>query len=173
MTSETQETQAAQTARALGRDFQNLADALLDDVQKVLAGIPDRSLNEIPDGFTNSPYTLIYHLLGSARYWIGEVVGGSTSDRVRAEEFGAEGSRRDLEARLEDTRGRLAHAFTHMDGADLTPHPVDLSRGVLSWGELPPEGRTSVWVIAHDLAHMAYHLAQLKLIVTKGAVKKK
>lgn len=169
----TTETQVTQAAEAFGRDFQNLADALLDNVKKVLAEIPDALLNEIPEGFTNSPYTLIYHLLGSARYWIGEVVGGNTSDRIRADEFQAQGSRRDLKARLEDTRARLAHAFAHLDEPDLTPHPVDLSRGVLSWGELPPEGRTSVWVIAHDLAHMAYHLGQLKLIVIKQAAEAK
>ncbi len=153
-----------QIATTLGRDFQDLVEALLNNIQNVLTDFPDEVLNEIPEGLTNSPYTLIYHLLGSARYWIGEVVGGGASNRVRADEFQAQGSRQDLEQRLENTRVGLAYTFEHLDEADLTPHPVDLSRGVLSWGSLPPEGRTSAWVIAHDLAHMAYHLGQLRLM---------
>ncbi len=159
----TTELQGAQAATALSHDFQNLAEVLLSDIQNVLAELPDEALNETPEGLTNSPYALICYLSGSARYWIGEVVGGEPSERVRADEFQAQGSRRDLEARLEDTCIRLTNAFAHLDEADLKPHPVDLSRGVLSWGELPPKGRTSVWVIAHGLAHMAYHLGQLKL----------
>ncbi|WP_420597215.1 hypothetical protein [Deinococcus sp.] len=36
---------------------------------------------------------------------------------------------------------------------------------MLSWGALPPQGRTDVWVVGHDLAHRAYHLGQLKLLL--------
>lgn len=151
-------------AKAVGSDLLELAEALLGDVEDVLASLPDGALNDAPAGLGNSPYVLIYHLLGSARYWIGEVVGGQPTGRVRAEEFGAEGTKADLEARLQDTRARLTSALNGFSGADLRPHPVDLSRGVLSWGSLPPAGRTSVWVVAHDLAHTAYHLGQLRLM---------
>ena len=150
--------------QAVGHDLHALAEALLDDVEAVLSEFPDDALNELPKNFTNTPYALIYHLTGSARYWIGEVVGGEPSDRVRAEEFTAQGTRGDLETRLQDTRERLTHALTNLDERDLIPHPIDLSKGVLSWGALPPEGRTSVWVASHDLAHIAYHLGQLKLM---------
>ncbi len=153
-----------QTAQAVGDDLLALAEALLNDVGHILAAFPDNALNETLIGFSNTPYVLIHHLLGSARYWIGEVVGSVPTGRVRAEEFGAAGTRADLETRLQDTRERLTRALKGLNDRDLTPHPIDLSRGVLSWGFLPPDGRTSVWVVAHDLAHMAYHLGQLRLM---------
>ena len=152
------------TSQTLAKDLNSLADALLDDVESVLQSLPEEALNKAPDGFDNNAFTLIYHLLGSARYWVGEVVGGQPSGRVRSEEFGRSGTKAELEERLRDTRARLHQTLDKLDDTDLKNRPIDLSKGVLSWGEMPEAGRTSVWVIAHDLSHTAYHLGQLKLI---------
>lgn len=151
-------------AKIIAKDLQALADALLEDIETVITSLSDETLNTTPKGLQNNPFTIIYHLLGSARYWIGEVVGGLDTGRIRADEFNRTGTKAELIERLEDTRKRICHALEHLTEKDLQDHPIDLSKGVLSWGELPPEGRTSVWVIAHDLSHMAYHLGQLKLI---------
>ena len=151
-------------SQTLAKDLRSLADALLDDVETVLQTLPEAALNATPEGFDNNAFTLIYHLLGSARYWVGEVVGGLPSGRVRMEEFGRSGAKAELEERLADTRARLHQTLDRLDDTALEDRPVDLSKGVLSWGEMPETGRTSVWVIAHDLSHVAYHLGQLKLI---------
>jgi Protein of unknown function (DUF664) len=132
--------------------------------RSIAASFPEEALNTVPEGLSNSPYTIIHHLLGSARYWIGEVVGGQSTSRVRSEEFISSGDLDDLKRRAEDTLARLERTFQNLTSSHLHPAPIDLSRGVLSWGFLPPEGRTSVWVMAHDLAHIAYHLGQLRLI---------
>lgn len=152
------------TVQMIAKDLQALANALLEDIEAVITSLSDERLNTTPKGLLNNPFTLIYHLLGSARYWIGEVVGDLDAGRIRADEFNRTGTKLELMERLEDTRKRIRYALEHLTDKDLQDHPVDLSKGVLSWGELLPEGRTSVWVIAHDLSHMAYHLGQLKLI---------
>jgi DinB superfamily len=152
------------TAQTIAKDLQALADALLDDIANVLAEFSDEALNTTPKGLQNNPFTIIYHLLGSASYWIGEVVGGLETGRVHPEEFNRTGTKAALLERLEDTKKRIHHALSRLTEKDLQDHPIDLSKGVLSWGELPPQGRTSVWVIAHDLSHLAYHLGQLKLL---------
>jgi hypothetical protein len=156
--------EVGQAALHVANDLTVLADALLGDVLQTVRDIGDGRLNTLPEGLQNTAFTITYHLLGSARYWIGEVVGGQSTGRVRADEFGREGQLQELEKRYQDTKARVGSALKQLDGSALVPHPIDLSRGVLSWGFLPPEGRTEVWVIAHDLAHIAYHLGQLKLI---------
>ena len=158
------ESELDRAAKQIGGDFQALAEGLLEDVLKIARSMPPEGLNAIPEHMRNNPFSLIYHLLGSARYWIGEVVGGQPTHRVRAEEFGRTGTLEELEERLRDARERLARTFANLRARDLFCRPLDLSRGVLCWGDVPPEGRTSVWVIAHDLAHIAYTLGQLERI---------
>jgi len=150
--------------RAVGEDLHVLAASLLDDVAAVVNDLPPPALDWVPPHLRNNPFTLVYHLLGSAQYWIGEVVGGTPTDRVRAAEFDRRGTHEELAERLQETRRRLQQTLSGLTAQDLLPHPVDLRRGVLSWGDVPPEGRTSIWVIAHDLCHVAYHLGQLNLL---------
>ncbi|CAH1193210.1 hypothetical protein PAECIP111892_01165 [Paenibacillus auburnensis] len=54
--------------------------------------------------------------------------------------------------------------FDNIQDSQLLPAPIDLSRGVLCWGEVPEEGRTAAWVLVHDLCHIAYTLGQLDRI---------
>lgn len=149
------------TAQTIAKDLQALADALLEDTESIIKTMSEDMLNATPKGLQNNPFTIIYHLLGSASYWIGEVVGGVETSRIRASEFNRTGTKAELFERLEDTKQRTQNALSNLTEKDLQDHPIDLSKGVLSWGEL---GRTSVWVIAHDLSHIAYHLGQLKLL---------
>ncbi|AIQ12915.1 DinB family protein [Paenibacillus durus] len=148
----------------VGKDLKVIAEGLLDDVFKIVRNLPPEALNWTPNQMKNSPFVLTYHLLGSAAYWIGDVVGGVPTDRVRANEFGVQGDHKELEKLLEDTKNRLTETFDNLTETNLLPAPIDLSRGVLCWGEVPPEGRTSVWVLVHDLCHIAYTLGQLDRI---------
>jgi Protein of unknown function (DUF664) len=151
-------------AKDIGEDLNALAMALLEYVMSIARSFPADKLSEVMPGLGNSPYTVVHHLLGSARYWIGEVVGGQETGRIRQDEFAAQGTIEDLELRAADTLERLSGTFENLNSSALQPQDIDLSRGVLSWGVLPPEGRTHIWVLAHDLAHIGYHLGQLRLM---------
>lgn len=151
-------------ATAVGADLAAIFDALLVDVFKDTHALAGDGLNWTPAGTDNNVFTLAYHLLGSADYWIGEVVGGRPTGRVRAEEFNREGTLEELEARLRDVSASLRQTLITLSGTSLLPAPIDLGRGLLSWGVVPPEGRSAVWVIVHDLCHIAYHLGQLDVI---------
>ncbi|MFB5761004.1 DinB family protein [Paenibacillus medicaginis] len=152
------------TSTEVAQDLQVIADGLLEDIFKIIRRMPAEALNWTPPQMNNSPYVLVNHLLGSAGYWIGDVVGGIASDRVRANEFGAQGTHEDLEKLLADTRDKINLTLERVSEKDLLPRPIDLSHGVLCWGDVPPEGRTSVWVIVHDLCHIAYTYGQLERI---------
>ncbi len=151
-------------ASAVGADLEAIFDALLVDVFKDAHALAGDGLNWMPAGTDNNAFTLAYHLLGSADYWIGEVVGGRPTGRVRAEEFNREGTLEELEARLRDVSASLRETLVTLPGTALLPAPIDLGRGLLSWGVVPPEGRSAVWVVVHDLCHIAYHLGQLDVI---------
>ncbi|QWU13784.1 Protein of unknown function [Paenibacillus sophorae] len=148
----------------VGKDLKVIVEGLLDDVFKIIRNLPPEALNWTPNQMNNSPFVLVYHLLGSASYWIGDVVGGIPTDRNRANEFGVQGDHKQLEELLANTKKSLAQTFDNLTESQLLPAPIDLSRGVLCWGEVPPEGRTSVWVLVHDLCHIAYTLGQLDRI---------
>lgn len=148
----------------VGKDLRVILEGLLEDVFKIIRDLPPEALNWKPEKMNNSPFVLTYHLLGSASYWIGEVVGGIPTDRIRANEFGVSGDHEQLEKLLSDTKERLVQTLDHMQDNQLRPAPIDLSGGVLCWGEVPPEGRTAVWVLVHDLCHIAFTLGQLERI---------
>ncbi|MDP4096367.1 DinB family protein [Paenibacillus sp. P96] len=151
-------------AAEIGKDLKMIMEGLLEDVFKIIRNLPPEALNWRPEQMNNSPYVLAYHLLGSAGYWIGDVVGGIPTDRIRANEFGVSGDHEQLEKLLADTKERLVKTFDNLQDSQLQPAPIDLSRGVLCWGEVPPEGRTAMWVLVHDLCHIAFTLGQLDRI---------
>jgi hypothetical protein len=151
-------------AAEVGKDLKVIAEGLLEDVFKIIRNLPPEALNWKPEHMNNSPFVLAYHLLGSAGYWIGEVVGGIPADRNRANEFGVSGDHEQLEDLLTETQKRLTMTFDNIQDSQLLPAPIDLSRGVLCWGEVPEEGRTAAWVLVHDLCHIAYTLGQLDRI---------
>ena len=151
----------------ISNDIFEIGNGLLNDIANIIDKLPDDVLNEIPEGLKNNPYTLIFHLLGSAGYWIGEVVGNIPTDRVRAQEFERTGSREELRELLNDIRGRMKTTLANLRSEQLEVRSFDLSKGVLCWGT--PENRTAIWVLVHDLCHIAYHLGQLQLIKMKNA----
>ena len=85
-----------QAAKDIGDDLNALATALLEYVMSIARSFPADKLSEVMPGLDNSPYTVVHHLLGSARYWIGEVVGGQETGRVRKDEFVGHGTIQDL-----------------------------------------------------------------------------
>lgn len=156
--------QTDNAVKFVASDLESIAEALLDDVEVLINSLPEEGLNWIPPHMKNNIYTLTNHLLGSARYWIGDRIGQIPTHRIRDEEFGRTGTLEELKASLAETRSITQRTLEGLTPNHLEPAPLDLSRGVLSWGTIPPEGRTPVWVIVHDLCHIAYTLGQMNRI---------
>jgi hypothetical protein len=104
-------------------------------------------------GLPNSGGTLVLHMAGNLRHFIGAVLGGSGYVRDRDAEFAARDLPRSaLDAVLAATIGELQHALAGLDPARLdAPLPVAV-RGA------HPETRT---FLLHLGVHLAYHLGQL------------
>jgi uncharacterized damage-inducible protein DinB len=130
----------------LVRDLRTLA-AELD-------AYPDEaSVWACPAGVPNSAGTLVLHLAGNLRHFIGARLGASGFARDRDAEFAARGlSRSELRERVEAAAQDVDAALAQLDPTRLHDEFPDAVAGVRL-----PIGR----FLLHLVAHAAYHLGQL------------
>lgn len=117
--------------------------------------LPDEALDWVPGADMNSLVVLAVHTAGSARFWIGDVALGESSNRDRASEFLAHGLSKD------DLKARFAAMLDYADGAAARLSTVDFG------GERrTPDGKrivTAGWAILHALEHTALHLGHAQI----------
>lgn len=118
---------------------------------EVLAYPDDASPWALPQGAPNSGGTLVLHLCGNLRHFVGAVLGGSGYVRDREAEFSARGHSRDeLVALIDTTTDEVGRVLRSLDDARLDgtmvigPATVGARRGLL-----------------HLAVHLTYHLGQL------------
>lgn len=132
--------------RVLVRDLRALAtelDAYPDDA----------SVWARPTGIENSAGTLILHLTGNLRHFVGARLGGSPYVRDREGEFAARDlSRAELHTRIAAAIEDVERALRHLDPSQVTGEFPDAVGGI----RLP----VSVFLL-HLVAHCGYHLGQL------------
>jgi uncharacterized damage-inducible protein DinB len=108
-----------------------------------------------PGNDMNSLSTLVAHVAGAERYWIGDVVMGEDSGRVRDREFETAGATADeLSNRLDDSLEYIEGAFERLSPAQLAEERT-----------LPELDRTYTvaWSIGHALQHTAQHLGHMQI----------
>ena len=115
-------------------------------------------------GMTNTAGTLVLHLAGNLRHFIGARLGGTGYVRDRTEEFSRRDvSRRDLLEEIEITRAEVARTLSKLDDRSL---PVEFP-------EIIADSRVDTReYLLHLLTHFAYHLGQIDVhrrIVTGDA----
>lgn len=137
---------------------------MLDDLHRqiveLVAPLSDEALNRRVPGLRNTVGILLRHVAGSERYWIGEVLGGRPAHRRRASEF--EHDRVDgatVLAELARVRAGTREVLESLRPQDLLADvPVERSTG--------PARETKAYALLHAIAHAAYHLGQLRYLVT-------
>ena len=125
------------------------------EILKAIQDLPVDALDWAPAPGANAMGALVVHLTGAERYWIGTVIGGEPSDRVRESEFLADGlAVFDLQQRLDDL-DRLAPTVLGALSLD------DLARPC----RVPRDGRTVTvgWALAHTIEHTAVHVGHIQL----------
>lgn len=105
------------------------------------------------DGLPNPGGTLVLHLCGNLRHYIGGVLGHSGYVRDRPSEFSAtDVPRNALSAVIEQTRSDVAHALDRVTPAMLDQTFPELVGGTaLQCGDF----------LLHLTGHLAYHLGQV------------
>ena len=123
-------------------------------LDREIAAYPDDdSLWQTPTGITNSAGTLVLHLAGNLRHFIGAALGKSSYKRNRDAEFSTKDlSREELRAEVHATIEELESAFDKITVDQLeAAYPLLLQERRV---------RTVDWLV-HLSVHLGYHLGQI------------
>jgi hypothetical protein len=104
-------------------------------------------------GTANSGGTLVLHLVGNLRHFIGAQLGGSGYVRKREEEFSRRGlTRAELSELIEAARTEVLDALAKVDPSQLgSPSLAPVGDGAIPIG---------LWLM-HLSGHLCYHLGQI------------
>ena len=105
-----------------------------------------------PNESSHAIGNLVLHLIGSTRFYIGHVIGGSDFVRDRDSEFTERRELATMELRL-----RLDHAVAEADDVLATLDPATL----VETADRAPRPATKMEVIGLQLAHFAAHTGQI------------
>lgn len=141
---------------ALFADYLERLTILHDGLKACVADLPPEALDWTPGPEMNSLNVLLVHVAAAERYWLATLVGGEPSDRVRAEEFKAEGI--------------TAVTLTHLLDEALAQNQAVLAR--LTYDDLEVERESVVHngrsyraanSFLHALEHTALHLGHAQI----------
>jgi hypothetical protein len=138
--------------------FEDYLELLADHhrhLKDAIAGLTVEALDWVPGQDMNSLCVIIVHLTGSARYWIGEMVGDIPANRDRASEFKAHGL--DEAALKECLDDNLSLARTVLE--KLTFDKLAEERR----SPLQDQPITRGWALAHALEHTALHVGHAQI----------
>lgn len=99
---------------------------------------------------------LVVHIAGAEKFWIGDVVAGEDTGRIRENEFKSAGKS------AEELIGILGVSLEFIRGTFSGLVIGDLSRKVIS----PRDGSeiTIAWALNHAIHHTALHLGHIQII---------
>ena len=135
----------------------DLADLYQRDLTRLLQQIQafptDESLWQVVPGISNPAGTLVLHLEGGLRHFIGHRLGGISYQRKRAEEFTTKGaSKAELVSRIEELRRLVPpviRALSEQAMSELYPEVI-LERPLTTQG----------WLVSL-FGHVSWHLGQI------------
>jgi hypothetical protein len=122
-----------------------------------LEGYPDdASIWKVEPGISNSAGTLVLHLTGNLKHFVGAGLGKSGYVRDRDAEFADRGvPQRALLQRIDETRGVVAKTLAGLEDEALDrPYP---GKGPPTLGDAPTSGA----ILTYMYGHFAYHLGQV------------
>jgi uncharacterized damage-inducible protein DinB len=136
-------------------DYYDRLSDLHHDLAAAVEGLPVEALDWQPGPETNSLAVLLTHTAGAERYWIGEVAGEEPADRVRAQEFEADGrTAEDLVALLNRVLAHSRSVLSRLSINNLAEARVASMQG---------RSVTVSWALLHALEHTAVHLGHAQI----------
>ncbi|HXF64566.1 MAG TPA: DinB family protein [Caldilineaceae bacterium] len=135
--------------------YERLSDVHAE-LERCLDGAPPEALDWSPGPEMNSLAVLAAHVAGAERYWIGDVVGGEPSNRVREREFETAGQ---TAAALKE---RLAQSLAHSRSVLERLTHADLGREVYS--SRHQSAYSLAYALLHALDHSAEHMGHMQMV---------
>jgi len=138
-------------------DFEVFCRRSFAGVLVVIDRLGDDLVNQRPvETAGSSPYALVTHIVGACEWWVGHMVVGDESNRVRDEEFTASGSVEELHALVTDWLALLHERKPAIAAAtELADMPQT---------QTPLEGEWTVGAaLIHAYEELAQHLGHLEI----------
>lgn len=138
-------------------DFEVFCRRSFTGVLDVADRLGDELINERPPlTHGSTPYALITHILGACEWWVGHMVVGDPSTRVRDDEFNATGTVADLHVSVYEWLSSLRRRRSAIEAATgLVEVPVT---------QTPLEGGWTVGAaLIHAYEELAQHLGHLEV----------
>jgi hypothetical protein len=138
-------------------DFEVFCRRSFAGVLNVVDRLGDDLINEHPRVVAgSSPYALVTHILGAVEFWVGHMVLGEDSTRVRDDEFIASGTTAELHRAVDAWLGRLAERKLRIaDATELFEVPQT---------QTPLGGEWTVGAaLIHAYEELAQHLGHLEV----------
>ena len=138
------------------KDYLDRLEELHKDIAIAIKPLSQEAIDWVPGDDIPSIGILVTHIAGAERYWIGDVAGGSPSERDRDAEFRTVG----IDAGTLLTNLRELQNFERILLSKITL--LDLDRVCIS----PRTGRkfTVSWALLHALEHTAIHLGHIQIL---------
>lgn len=125
------------------------------EIMQAMQDLPTEALDWSPGTEMNSLAVLVTHLAGSERYWLGDVVAGEPSGRVRETEFHVHDLKfTALVERLKEADRYALHALGGLSQADLEEAHTN-----------PRDGKQApiAWYLLYAMNHTALHLGHIQV----------
>jgi hypothetical protein len=138
-------------------DFEVFCRRSFAGVLAVADRLGDELINERPRAIAgSSPYGLVIHILGACEWWVGHMVAGDESSRVRDDEFIATGTVAELHLAVDAWLDSLTARRPALDAAtELTEIPQT---------QTPLAGEWTVGAaLIHAYEELAQHLGHLEV----------
>jgi uncharacterized damage-inducible protein DinB len=137
------------------QDLYDRFHELHTDIARAIEGLPTEALDWVAGSEINSINVLVVHVIGSERYWIGDVALGDPSGRVREKEFEAKG----LDGEELKKRLSVADEYARQGLARFSLADLEIVR------KSPRNDKTFTvgWCLLHALEHSALHLGHIQL----------
>jgi uncharacterized damage-inducible protein DinB len=120
-----------------------------------LESFPPEALDWVPGKEMNSVSVVIVHLTGAERFYIGDLIMGDPSNRIRDAEFQVKGmSKQDLVLRLNETESYIRKALEKLNLDTLDQERVDPRYG---------KKMTVAGALLHTLEHSAIHAGHIQI----------
>ncbi|MFN2176122.1 MAG: DinB family protein [Anaerolineales bacterium] len=137
-------------------DFLDKLGAIHYEISEIILPMQVDALDWKPLADIPSIGVFVVHIAGAEKYWIGDVISGDDTGRIRENEFKSEGKNNDeLIGVLDESLDYVKRKFYGMQIDDLT-------RTVIS----PRDGSeiTVAWALNHAMHHTALHLGHIQII---------
>jgi len=138
-------------------DFEVFCHRSFAGVLAVVDRLGDDLINEQPPQTGgSSPYALVAHIVGACEWWVGHMVVGDASERVRDDEFAASGTTADLHDLIGDWLALLGARRPAIEAAT-SLHAVPQT-------QIPLIGEWTVGAaLIHAYEELAQHLGHLEI----------